>query len=347
MSETTALLLRGSNRGGSPVVLGPRRTAPAHVFDLDAYLLENDDDNNNADGSSSVDLTVPIFAFVPPWLVMTLLSLLVASLVLAIRAERDPVYTLSPFDCSAPELYVNATSWYLDKWHILYGRGACPIGASGLKTVYTKHGNDITQETFWTWGECFSDWAGLDARNGLHGYSSRLAATEWRWVAANRCELAAVMVLFLTIFLLVVLFLLAEVADADGSGARGEVGLFGLTVAVTLLCGFVALEVVASAMVRHVPHADPRAWSTSFFASCQVDVRVNDGYTYAVCSAWLGGAVLATCAASGVHAAYCKPPGGPPAGGRPDGDTNAPRKRLQQQQRVASTSAAPTALRKH
>ena len=298
-------------------------SARTGVFDLDAYLRDDDDGDDDIGGGGSCGgdaTTVPLFSFVPPWLVLLLLAVLAAAFLLAIRASRDPVYTLSPSNCTKPDLYANASSWYLGKWHILYGRGACPTGASGLKTVYTKHG---TPETFFTYTDCYTDWAGLDSRNNDAGYESHLEAAEWRWVAANGCALSAIMVLFLCIFLL--LIVLSDVTHINGSSASGEISLLGLSVAAALLCLFSLLEVAATALVRHVPHADPRAWS-AFFASCRVDVRTNSGYAYAKYSAWLSSAVLASSAAMCGYVVYCKPSEGQ-SGGPGDGDATAPHKR--------------------
>ena len=221
--ETTRLLeghYKKRTAAGTYVAHLPQQQQRRRPFDLEAYLRDSElDDDERME-------TVDIFSLVPPWLVLFAVAVLVATFVLAIRGRQDPVYTISPYDCQQPELYTNASSWYLGDWYVLYGRGACPVGATGMKTIYIKQGSDIVQETFWTYNFCLnnaSQWSTMDDLNAQHGYESELAADEWRWTGAMAFSLGAIMTLFFCGFLL--LLVLSGLATGSGGGSgRGGGG---------------------------------------------------------------------------------------------------------------------------
>ena len=169
--ETTPLL----GGGETPPVSPSRTRQPSRNFDLDAYLRDAEIDDDDCDDDPFM-ATIPLYTLVPPWLVFVAMAILTVAFVLAILGSRDPVYTLSPSDCDGrAELYTNVSSWYLGDWNLLYGRGACPVDASGMKTVYIKQGNDLIAQTFWAYSYCLNNatqWARIDEMNALKGTHS-------------------------------------------------------------------------------------------------------------------------------------------------------------------------------
>ena len=173
--ETTPLLGISETTPASP----SRTRQSSRNFDLDAYLRDADiDDDDNCDDDPFM-ATMPLYTLISPWLVLIAMVFLTVAFVLAILGSRDPVYTLSPSDCDDDrvELYTNVSSWYLGDWNLLYGRGACPVEASGMKTVYIKQGNDLIAQTYWTYSYCLNNdtqWAHIDEMNALKGLISTI-----------------------------------------------------------------------------------------------------------------------------------------------------------------------------
>ena len=247
---------------------------------------------------------VHIFALAPRWLVLLAISILFVTFILAIRGRQDPVYTISPSDCQEPSLYSNASSWYLGEWYILYGRGACPVGASGMKTVYIKQGSDVTTQTFWTYNSCINNatqWSAVDERNRQHGYESHLSVDEWRWTTAMALSVGAIMTLFFCGFLL---FLMLSGFASGRDSRSGEVSVAGLSTAAALLALFLLQEVAVVVLISHTARIDPRAWSTAYFASCSVSVQRNTGFLFPLVCACLSGTVLLFAATAACLHAY-------------------------------------------
>ena len=177
--ETTPLLLRLNNSSDTTPSSSPSRSRQpnrtvSRNFDLDAYLRDAEIDDDDCYDDDPFMATVPLYTLIPPWLVIVAIFFLTTAFVLAILGSRDPVYTLSPSDCddSITELYTNVSSWYLGNWNLLYGRGACPVEASGMKTVYIKQGNDLIAQTFFAWNYCLNNatqWTHIDEMNALKG----------------------------------------------------------------------------------------------------------------------------------------------------------------------------------
>lgn len=235
--------------------------------------------------------TVDVVEYTHPLVIILSLGVLVACFVMSIQGSRDPVLLITPYDCQQPDLYANASTWYLSSWALLYGRGACPVGTRGDFTAYYHRGTQVTSEAYYGYGysNCINNatqWEQLDVANAENGYRSNLAGDEGRWTFSLICIVGSVIVLFFAGFLL-----LLTLSEAMGGGS-GVVSLYGMLLAIFLVFLFFAQQLAVVVLMPHYRRADAKAWSTAFFESCSVDVQIASGYWFSLICTALSGAVL-------------------------------------------------------
>ena len=188
----------------------------------------------------------------------------------------------------------NFSSHYLGQWNLFLHFGACPVDnlpsscdpatgkipscgtfyTSCLSTYFNREQevNVVTNSKTWsqTYDHTPYTWQDLDAGNAMMGYKSDFVGGAAVWDATTNLVIAASSFMWLG----VLLFFL-------GPFFKFRPYLFRHTPQILFFLGFLFWSIVLGT-TANTSQIDPKAWSTFFFQTCEVDVVMGPVFYYGV-----------------------------------------------------------------
>ena len=191
---------------------------------------------------------------------------------LTFLSRNSVMYVISPKNCSAT-LYANASKYLVGDWYLVSAWGNCPskaipwINDVGSQRLMRGHQGDYTNCIDFSYNQKL--WEIIDSNNRKSGYNSTLSKDAMKWRDADRCIICSEVVMFL--LYIHAMFLCGQYRRFCRTYVRVSFIFLNLLLG-GLFWGMALLYAHKSAQV------DPKSWSTSFFATCEVSVSESTAF---------------------------------------------------------------------